>query len=71
MTPRLPPCTIVLVMLALAFYTAFNVRLGDLSSRVLAPMMMVYSLKKKLGVIPDFEKDVERTGNTALAYHAG
>lgn len=47
------------------------VRLGDMQSRLFIPMILVYILKKKLGVIPDFEEELESTSNTALQYHAG
>lgn len=53
-------------------YLAFVLnRLGDFSSRLSIPKLLVYTLKKKLGVLPDFEAELEATANTALAYHAG
>lgn len=46
-------------------------RLGDLNSKLAVPRMILYSFKKKMGVIPDFESELESTANTSLVYHAG
>lgn len=46
-------------------------RLGDMASRVAIPKMLMFSLKTRLGLTPDFRGLHEATANTSLAFHAG
>eukprot|EP00903_Cladosiphon_okamuranus_P013499 g12573.t1 len=48
-----------------------GMKIGDLASRLFIPKMMMYNLKAKLGVTPNFSGMHESTANTSLVYHAG
>eukprot|EP00903_Cladosiphon_okamuranus_P013500 g12574.t1 len=48
-----------------------GIKFGDLASRLVIPKMMIYNLKAKLGVTPNFSGMHESTANTSLVYHAG
>ncbi|CAM9770733.1 unnamed protein product, partial [Ectocarpus sp. 13 AM-2016] len=50
---------------------AVAVKLGDMASLVGIPKMLLYSLKVKLGIIPDLDAALETTANTSLDFHAG
>ncbi|CAB1111476.1 unnamed protein product [Ectocarpus sp. CCAP 1310/34] len=50
---------------------AVVIKLGDMASLVGIPKMLLYSLKVKLGIIPDLIDALETTANTSLDFHAG
>lgn len=42
-----------------------------MGSRLFLAKMMLFSLKIKLGIMPDFDGMKESTANTSLEFHAG
>ncbi|CAN0407534.1 unnamed protein product, partial [Ectocarpus sp. 8 AP-2014] len=45
--------------------------MGDLSSKLSVPKLLLSTLKEKLGVLPDFRTLRETSANTSLEFHAG
>eukprot|EP00752_Nemacystus_decipiens_P007044 g6317.t1 len=50
---------------------AVGVKMGDMADRLFLPKMMLYNLKVKLGLVPDFLGMHEANANTSLVFHAG
>ncbi|CAM9960416.1 unnamed protein product [Ectocarpus sp. 6 AP-2014] len=50
---------------------ALGVTMGDLSSKLSVPKLLLGTLKEKLGVLPDFRALRETNANTSLEFHAG
>ena len=55
----------------IAWIRTLYLSIGDFSTRFALAKFLFYTLKTKLGVIPDFEVELEGTANTSLTYHGG